>query len=939
MIVLGVHRPHRLQPQDPASLRILLVAHTHWDREWYHPAGRFRQRLVALVDALLDAPNSPDSTFLLDGQTIVVEDYLAVRPERALLLRERLTSGALEAGPWYVLADNLIPSGEAILRNLEAGRGDLELLGARPPSVAYCPDTFGHPAYMPVIAAGYGFQVAIAWRGIGGQGDPAEDTVWWEAADGSRVLLHHLPPDGYETGSALPVSQQEAESRWARLTAVLAGRNRIGATLLPCGADHHARQPDLAQALDVARAALADTATRLDECSLADAAGILLDAAVQHERDGKALPRVRGELRNSYGYTWTLQGTFATRAHQKRRNALIERTLLHDVEPWVALAWLHGRWTSDDAGGASQSAAHTPADGSIGTSQLTPLLQHAWRTLLRTHPHDTLCGCSIDTVARAMEAAQDDTAAQCHGLRESALVLALRHDGTAARALPPDPRQRVLVRNRVARARGGIASIRMLDTIHDVPVGPGSGIAPAVALGQVSAEVSTASAPIFESMPTQRGRVRIRHERRESPQHYPDNDLVREHRQLVWVPPVPAHGLLLFGNDAPAIPGHSATTEDVGTPRPVRVEQSTGAVHIDNGLLQLEASRRGITLRGAHRALVDAMYLETKRDQGDSYTPSLRGVPTRLVIARVALESRGPLRGSCVLHWTLPGSTRQLRARTVLSLDAESDVLRCEVLIDNRMSNHRVRLVMRSDVLGNARTWADAAFGPLEREAIVAPPVSQERPPSTMPLHRWLSTCDERNGATLLSDGLAEGESTNGQLAVTLLRAVGQLSRNDLPERPGHAGWPAAIPAAQCHGRYRATVGLLLHDAWSAHTIDRIERAADELLLPLVGETFRDQGLLPPELHGPRLHGEGLRASAITVSRTGARLVLRAVNVTEQERSGFWQLPASAGKHWRVQQCRLDETPLGSEYDSEARVPFTIPARGLLTLLIARADD
>ena len=64
----------------PSALRVLVVSHTHWDREWYHAAGRFRHRLVALVDDLLDDPPPEGQSFLLDGQGIVLDDYLAVRP-------------------------------------------------------------------------------------------------------------------------------------------------------------------------------------------------------------------------------------------------------------------------------------------------------------------------------------------------------------------------------------------------------------------------------------------------------------------------------------------------------------------------------------------------------------------------------------------------------------------------------------------------------------------------------------------------------------------------------------------------------------------------------------------------------------------------------------------------------------------------------------------
>src|SRR5947209_1232959 len=101
---------------------VLVISHTHWDREWYHTADEFRPRLVRLVDELLDDPPQAGESFLLDGQAILLDDYLSVRPERAADLSALLRDGRIEAGPWYVLADELIPGGEALVRNLLLGR-------------------------------------------------------------------------------------------------------------------------------------------------------------------------------------------------------------------------------------------------------------------------------------------------------------------------------------------------------------------------------------------------------------------------------------------------------------------------------------------------------------------------------------------------------------------------------------------------------------------------------------------------------------------------------------------------------------------------------------------------------------------------------------------------------------------------------------------------
>ncbi|HEV7703389.1 MAG TPA: hypothetical protein VGO46_03810, partial [Gemmatimonadaceae bacterium] len=182
-------------------LIVHVVSHTHWDREWYHPVGRFRQRLVSLIDALVDDATDT-GPFLLDGQAIVLEDYLSVRPERRDAIAARLRDGSLEAGPWYVLADELIPSGESFVRNLLAGRAVLRSLGATSPNVLYSPDAFGHPAALPAIAAGFGMPLIVLWRGYGGAKHPDGDAARWLAPDGSAAIIYHLTPSGYELGAS-----------------------------------------------------------------------------------------------------------------------------------------------------------------------------------------------------------------------------------------------------------------------------------------------------------------------------------------------------------------------------------------------------------------------------------------------------------------------------------------------------------------------------------------------------------------------------------------------------------------------------------------------------------------------------------------------------------------------------------------------------------------
>ncbi|HEX7121694.1 MAG TPA: glycoside hydrolase family 38 C-terminal domain-containing protein [Gemmatimonadaceae bacterium] len=908
-------------------LDVFLVAHTHWDREWYHPAERFRQRLVALVDELLEHP--PGQPFLLDGQAVVLEDYLEIRPERASELSQRLRDGELEAGPWFVLADELIPSGEGLVRNLLAGRRVLQRLRAVPPSVLYCPDSFGHPAVLPALAAGFGCAVVIVWRGYGGARWPAGDTVRWRAPDGTVTLLYHLPPDGYEAGSHLPVEPDQARERWRLLRAILRPRATLGMALLPHGADHHAPQVGAEAAIEALAQVMRED--RLHRAPLDAFAAALVDRAA-----GTPLPQVQGELRDSYGYAWTLQETFGVRAALKRRYAMAERLLLHDVEPWLALARLR-----------------------IGQGHRA-LLQRAWRTLLLCQPHDTLCGCSIDAVADAMASRLDDVTAAATGLRSDAIDLLVGHDAAGARARVDAWRPVVIVRNPVARVRSGLAELTVDRVVAEVAVGPGSAgrAHAAVAADQPAWPIG---ARAIQEVASERVFVR-----EESPRHYPRTRLVERHHLLAWVDDVPAVGarLLPLGVQGKAR----------------RLPQRARAVRggVANDLLRVVARDGGLLLETVDgRTIRDWLGFEVEGERGDLYTHSRlplsppldssdghraaaaepAGVapietssstadPIRARLLRTRVVARGPLRAALEVQWAIDVPALQLttaagdpvrwpaasiRLRTQIALDAGAPFVRVGIAGENGARNVRLRVRLRSDVSA-PRVFADAAFGPVERVPIRVSPeeAAVESPPATAPLHRYVSLYDATRGCTVVSDGLAEYEAApDGSVAITLLRATGELSRPDLAERPGHAGYPAPTPGAQSLGPFEANLALLPHGPRSPQVIDEVERAAEDALLPLVGHTWRTAVDPPHELSGAALRGAGLTRTTIKESEDGAWIVLRCVNLLDHAVEGAWRVPGVR----EARLARLDETPLGALTVQDGEIAFDAGPRAILTIL------
>ena len=880
-----------------ARQTLLVVSHTHWDREWYRTAEQFRVRLVPLIDEVLDG----HGPFLLDGQAVVLHDYLDWRPERRDALSARLCTGAVEAGPWYVLADTLMPSGEALVRNLLTGRRTLGALGVAAPPVLYCPDAFGHPAAGPALAAGFGMTMAVVWRGYGGRGWPAGDAARWRAASGEEVQLYHLPPSGYEHGASLPTAASDAAARWPTLRHTLAERATLPTLLLLNGADHHAPQTQLDAALDLGRSVLGD-------CDIRRAT--LAEFAESRGTDGACvpLPVVAGELRCAPSYVWSLPGAGGSRAAHKRANAGLERLLVRNVEPWTAHAW----W-------------RTGLDLSFAERAL-------WRLTLESHAHDTLCGCSIDAVADAMHARMQAASDGARDVRDQAVQAIAGIDADAARTVFATTARTVLVSNPVPRSRSGLVDVEVELPLAPVPVGPGSG--PGTTEPRPVPQFSLGN-PALPVQRLQTSRAVVLHE---SPHHYPRACLAWRERVLVWAPELPPFGTV-------ALP----ITERRSRPRvPSRVSVQGRALSSDAVTVWFDAAD-GLCCSSAGHTVRNLLGMESVGDRGDLYTHEpMQDTHREATCVSQRVTMRGPLRAELTLAWRVPVAPRALRSsggeplvrraghhvvEVGVQLDAGATWFRLVVRGTNRESDQRLRLLVRTGCAGSTHR-ADAAFGEIERQP---PPLPQdgdtEVPAPTAPLHRYVSRYDvaHARGTTLVSDGLTEYEAMlDGTVAVTLVRSVGELSRADLTSRPGHAGWPSPTPGAQSPGPWEATFGVLLHGLASPETRAQIATACDDILVPATGRTV---AAIPPAAHaGLALEGAHLAFVACKRSDDGAALVVRCVNLSSRPAQGSWSLPGLEA----AQLARLDESALGELPVCENRVRFAVPPHAVSTIVLQR---
>ncbi len=366
---------------------IHLVSHTHWDREWYRTFEQFRLRLIHLIDRLLDIfENDPDfKYFLLDGQAIILEDYLQIRPERKADLLRFIQNGRLLIGPWYISPDEFLVSPESHIRNLLEGNRLCQLFGSKM-AVGYLPDTFGHIGQMPQVLQGFNINLACFWRGLDDQ--PAE--LNWQSPDGSNVLLSYLR-DTYGNAASLPTTNpQRFYSQIQDRCRSLAPHIKTGQILLMNGMDHLEPSQELSSAIRTFQ-------EKYHQDQLVHSSLLRYFEAVRSQiaSSGYELPVVTGELRSSK-HAPLLQNVLSTRMWIKQRNHKCETSLLKWVEPLSA-------WSRLLEPSPSYPEPNHKNNNQAYLRDQKSVIQFAWKLLMKCHPHDSICGTIIDQVAKDMQ--------------------------------------------------------------------------------------------------------------------------------------------------------------------------------------------------------------------------------------------------------------------------------------------------------------------------------------------------------------------------------------------------------------------------------------------------------------------------------------------------------------------------------------------------------
>ena len=858
-----------------------VVPETHWDRDWYATFEEFRMRLVDTTDKLLDILDGGRrfTCFVFDGQTVVLEDYLEVRPEREDDLRRHVRSGRLAVGPWYILPDEFLVSGEATVRNLLVGRAVAERFG-RPMRAGYIPDPFGHVSQMPQILRGFDIDSMIFTRGMGDEGGRLGVEFEWVSADGQTSVIAVQQVKGYgnlcnwgvppgEPTDTDKVDMDRAAERVAHLIKAMEDHGYGPTTrylLFNNGVDHFPAQGRVPDMIEYTNRALKNVELR--QGSFED----FVDAVrAAHPK----LRKFKGELHKGK-YAPLLSGVFSARMYIKQANQRAQTSLERYGEPVAALASLEG-------------AAYPAA-----------FLTHAWKQLLKNHPHDDICGCSIDQVHRDMmprfAAAEQVGELLCrHGLEHLGRKIDTRSE------LGGEP---FGVWNPLGDGRTEMVELEL--DVREDSVGVG-------ALAVIDGDGRLVPS-IVERLAKRPGNEW------EDPYFHGGNILHVRVRLLAA--DLPALGYSVFR----LVPAKGKWKAPAA--RPVRAEKRK----IQNEWFAVSANANGtvdIRDKKTGKTWVGCAWLEDTEDAGDEYdySPAARSrtVTSKGAKARVKLDAEGTHRASLVISFTMRvpkalAADRKSRAKACVGLPVTtrvtltSGVRRVDLAttIDNRALDHRMRVVfptgLRSDV-----SWAAEKFDVLSRPVDV-PAVEgwSQMPLPTQHMDAFCEVTDGRHGLAVLNRGLPEYEARRTrkgvELCQTLFRSVGWLSRGDFRTRPYNAGPPVPAPQAQCLGEAVYEYAVVPHaGSWAEAGVPA---AAEAYLAPPVGFPLRVHGgKLAPRLSLLTLEPGGLVLSAVKKpeARAGAgrSLIVRFFNPGTRTAQAKLRLYRPVKRAWL---SRLDET-------------------------------
>lgn len=845
-----------------------IISHSHWDREWYLPYERHHMLLVELIDDVLELFETDPGfkSYFLDGQTIILDDYLEVRPEKEELLRKYIDNGQLKIGPFYILQDAYLTSSESNVRNMLVGHQETQKWGATT-EIGYYPDTFGNAGQTPQLMDQLGFDIAAFGRGVKPTGfanvsDEEDNFVSsysemnWEGIDGTEII-GLLFANWYCNGNEVPTDRVEAKEFWDKSLQDVENYASTNQLLMLNGCDHQPVQKDLAEAIRVAN-------------ELYPEYNFIHSNFTTYMRDmieelPEELDTVSGELTSQETEGWyTLTNTASSRMYLKQENTKIAKMLENIAEPLASLAY--------------EVTGEYPHD----------ILDYAWKVYMQNHPHDSICGCSVDEVHEEMMTRYQKAENVAQYVIDESLESITSNIDTETNA--PENGHPFVVFNTAGIEKTSAVNVTIeMDHIYFQE------LFPTKAYNKLKAEelsnfkvVDGAGKEVLSEITIEEPAFNYELPKDTFRQPY----MAQNINVGLYVENMPAFSWETFY----LVPTTEAA-EEVAVSEELSLENDFIKVDLkDNGTLQ-------VTDKVHDKVYDDLLVYEDRGDIGNEYVykqpngeePILsidRLKDAKVVIDNdfqktleltheievpVSADEQLDLEQRTVVEFRnrtaqRVSETKPLAITTIVTLEKEAKHVSFQTKLKNEMKDHRLRVLFPT-ALSSDIHYADSIYETVERPNEVSDVWTN--PENAQRTHRFIQVSDEKNGMLLEPEGLNEYEVLMDEeeltIALTLFRSIGEM---------GDWGY-FPTPGAQCFEREFEFVYYL-----SFHGEDDMEEARKQSIhrqIPLsVQQVDKHEGTLDAKGQYLNVEGETIAVTALKRQRGTDDLITRFYNFSDE---------------------------------------------------------
>ncbi|WP_077623331.1 mannosylglycerate hydrolase [Sediminibacillus massiliensis] len=870
--------------------QVHIVPHMHWDREWYFSTEESRILLVNNMEEIMDRlENDPDYPYyVLDGQTSILEDYFAVKPENRERVKKLVQQGKLIIGPWYTQTDEMVVGGESIVRNLLYGIKDSKEFGS-PMMIGYLPDSFGQSAQMPQILNGFDIEYSIFWRGTSERHGTDKTEFYWESDDGSKVLVQLLPL-GYAIGKYLPEDEEALQKRMEKYFSVLDRGATTDHLLVPNGHDQMPIQKNIYTIMEKLRKLYPDR-----EFFLSRYENVLAEIEKQEN-----LPALSGEFIDGK-YMRVHRSIFSTRMDIKAANTRVENKLTSILEPLASMAY------------------------DLGFEYHHGLIELIWKEIMKNHAHDSIGCCCSDKVhqeiASRLFIAEEKTD-QLIEFYKRKIVDAMETDGDDDRLTVfnflPYEREEVITTEVISKYK----SFQLIDEngeeadfdiLHQEEIDPGLIDRQIVHYGNYDPFIKY-QIQWKESVPAMGYKTFFVVEQEETKQTL-DRNFVDMIDTDFYQIKINKNGTLTIKDkqtdqqfDEVLLLENSGDDGDEYDYSPLKNEQP-----ILSGDVEAQVS----VSQNKSEGFIDISYdLDVPED----------------------LESRKQnKRNSKVgVHFQI----RIPNHKKVIEVDCE---------LDNHAKDHRLRALIPTGIASDLST-ADNQFGYIERN-VYDPALDvwkeenwSERPDTIYPMLNFVGLSNDDYGVSVLTNSTREYQIIGDNyetIAITLFRSIGVLGKAELERRPGRpSGIKLPTPDSQMLGKLKLEFGLLLHEGSTLEA--NVGREAKEYVTPV--HTYNKiphnaMKLNASEVKTPtsyRLLKEQSSEVVLSTLKKAEQedgLILRTFNPTDHQVQAAFTLPDN---YQEVYQTNLNEEKQASIEVTKSSVETKVKSNQTQSLLIKR---